>query len=112
MENLHPLPQLPPLLPCHSRLELERLEVNEEEKRSRGLPKGKGSESWSRLLLPNSSSKSNLKQPGVQASLQHDPRIQIHKTTHSKYNPHYSCVKIYQNLPDILLSYPDDNFKS
>lgn len=41
-----------------------------------------------------------------------DPRIPLHKTTHFKYSPHYSCVKIYQNLPDIILNLPDDDFKS
>jgi hypothetical protein len=41
-----------------------------------------------------------------------DPRISTHKTSHFKYSPHYSCVKIYQNLPDILLNLPDDDFKS
>ena len=41
-----------------------------------------------------------------------EPRIPSHKTNHFKYSPHYSCIKIYQNLPEKILTLPDDSFNS
>ena len=41
-----------------------------------------------------------------------EPRIPLYKTTYFKYSPHYSCVKIYQSIPDTILNVPDDNFRS
>ena len=41
-----------------------------------------------------------------------EPRIPSHKTNHFKYSPHYSCIKIYQNIPENILTLPDDSFNS